>query len=345
MKASKLLEFKLKGERNISSRKPLIIGERIYVPFIFDKKGFVASKMVCLNKNDFEVKWEYDYPFVINNILESTNGNVLICCMDGKLNELKSQNGELVSTLELEMDRCGHSSAISDNRIVIGGVQGTKKMNCLDLDSQSIKWSFDNGGHSYIPLISNEKVYQCTEKLIRCLELNTGKLIWEATEENTYIFNPISFNELIVVGGHGLINIYDSNKGKLLHQIETGIRESIRAIISDNNNLYFGDSSGVFYAYEINEKKNLLGKRSIQSKELWRFESNGSIESLPKIVGESILFMNDDNKLICLNMRSGESNWSFNTKGEAGISSIITDEENIFLSVGKGYLYKLKEEN
>lgn len=345
MKAKKLLEFKLKGERNISSRKSLIIGEQVYVPFIFDKKGFVASKIICLNKNDFEVSWEYDYPFVINNILESTNGNILVCCMDGKLNELNLENGELIKTLELEMDRCGQSSAINGSNIIIGGVQGTKKTNCLDLETQSIKWSFDNGGHSYIPLISNEKVYQCTEKKIRCIELDSGKLIWEATEESTYIFNPISLEELIVVGGHGLVNIYDSVKGKLLHQIETGIRESIRAIIAENNNLYFGDSSGVFYAYEINEKKNLLGKKSIQSKELWRFESKGSIESLPKIVGESIMFINDDNKLICLDMRSGESKWSFNTKGEAGISSIITDDEDIFLSVGKGYVYKLKEEN
>lgn len=297
-----------------------------------------------MNKNDFEVKWEYDYPFVINNILEATNGNVLVCCMDGKLNELNPENGELLAMLELEMDRCGQSSAISNNRIVIGGVQGTKKTNCLDLESQSIKWSFDNGGHSYGPLISNEKVYQCTERMIRCLELNTGKLLWEA-EERTYIFNPIPLNELIVVGGHGIINIYDSNNGKLLHQIETGIRESIRAIIAYNNALYFGDSSGVFYAYEIHEKKNLLGNKSIQSKELWRFESQGSIEGLPKIIGASIMFINNDNKLICLDMRSGKSKWSFNTKGEAGISSIVADDGYILLSVGKGYVYKLKDQN
>lgn len=343
MKAQILLEFKLKGERNISSRKPLIMGELLFVPFIFDKKGFVASKIICLSKNSFEVVWEYDYPFVINNILKSTNSNLLVCCMDGKLNEHNPDNGELLNTFELEMHRCGQSSVIQNSKIVVGGIQGTKKTNCLDLATQSIKWSFDNGGHSYHPLIKNDRVYQCTENNIRCLELNSGDLIWEATEKNTYIFNPVALNEMVVVGGHGLINIYDSNKGKLLHQINTGIRKSIRAIITENNTLYFGDSSGLFYAYEIKEKRNLLGRLKVYSKQLWKFESKGSIESSPIINGESVLFINDDSKLICLDKHFGENKWNFNTKGEAGISGITIEGEDIYLSVGKGYVYKLNE--
>ncbi|GAB1856112.1 hypothetical protein MHTCC0001_09470 [Flavobacteriaceae bacterium MHTCC 0001] len=343
MKAKKLLEYKLKGERNISSRKPLIIGERLFVVFIFDKKGFVASKIICLNKNNFDVQWEYDYPFVINNILKSTTNNLLVCYMDGKLKEFNPKNGDLLNTFELEMDRCGQASIIEENKIVVGGVQGTKLTNCFDLLSHSIKWSFDNGGHSYIPLIKENKVYQCTENKIRCLELSTGNLIWEAYEKSTYIFNPVFLNGIIVVGGHGLINIYDSKNGKRLHQIKTGVRESIRAIITENNTLYFGDSSGLFYAYKIHHKKNLFGTLKINSKQLWNFKSKGSIESLPLTNGKSVLFINDDNKLICLDKETGKNIWDFNTKGEAGISGITIENENIYLSVGKGYVYKLNE--
>jgi outer membrane protein assembly factor BamB len=341
----KILEYKLKGERNITTRKPIVFDDKVFVVYIFDKQGSSSSKVICLDKNTFDVFWEYEYSFVINNILLSNEQNLLVCCMDGKLIELNPDNGNSNSTYELEMERCGQTSEIEGNNIVMGGVQGTKSTNCFDLSSKLIKWTFDNGGHSYIPLIKSGKVYQCTEKKIRCIELGSGNLIWETKEESTYIFNPISFNEMVIVGGHGLINIYDCNKGKLLHQIKTGVRESIRAIIKENDTLYFGDSSGLFYAYKITKSKNLLGKLKINSEQLWNFESKGGIESNPLINGESILFINDDNKLISLNKETGENKWSFNTKGEAGISGITINGKDIYLSVGKGYLYKLNDKN
>jgi outer membrane protein assembly factor BamB len=345
MKVKKIMEYKLKEERNITSRHPLIIDDKLIVPFIFDKKGFVSSRIICLNKSNFEVLWNFDYSFVINNILKSPANNLLVCCMDGKLLEIDINDSNSISSFDLKMDRNGQSSIIEDDKIIISGVQGTKITNCFDFKSSQIKWTFDNGGHSYIPHISKDKVYQCTEHNIRCLDLNSGDLIWEANEETTYIFNPVSFKDMIAVGGHGLVNMYDSNNGKLLHQIKTENRESIRNIISKDDCIYFGDSSGVFYAYQIDRKKRFLESSKTYSELLWKFQSNGGIESMPAIYGENVMFINDDNKLICLKIRSGEFNCDFNTKGKAGVSGIIVVNRNIFTSVGKGYVYNLTEEN
>jgi outer membrane protein assembly factor BamB len=264
--------------------------------------------------------------------------------MDGKLLELNHTNGELLNSFDLEIDRCGQSSAIVDNKLAIGGVQGTKVTICFDINSHQKIWTFNNRGHSYIPLISDDKVYQCTEKNIRCLNINSGNLIWEAHEESTYIFNPIVVKDMIVVGGHGLINMYNSQNGGLLHQIKTNVRESIRAIISENDIIYFGDSSGLFYAYRIFQKKNIIGQIKTNSELLWKYNTSGAVESIPVINDDKIMLVNDDNKLICLDKSSGKLNWSFNTKGEAGISGILVEDGNIYTSVGKGYLYKLIEE-
>jgi len=344
MKAKKLLEYKLKGERNISSRKPLIIGNKLFVIFIFDKKGFSASNVTCLDKNNFDILWVYSYPFVINNILKSNSDNVFVCCMDGKLLELNQTNGELINSFDLDMDRCGQSSDIVDNKLVFGGVQGTKITACFEINPFQRIWTFENGGHSYIPLISDDKVYQCTEKNIRCLDIKSGKIIWEAFEESTYIFNPTSYKDMVAVGGHGLVNIYNSQNGKQMNQIKTEVRESIRAIIYENNIIYFGDSSGNFYAYKIYQKKNILGKHKTISEPLWKYDTNGAIESTPVFYSDKIMFINDDNKLTCLDKTSGKLNWDFNTKGEAGISGISVEDEFIFTSIGKGYVYKLIEE-
>lgn len=344
MPVKKILEYKLKGERNISSRKPLALGNRLIVAFNFDKKGFVAGKVICFNKHDFSIFWEYDYPFIINNILLKGENSLLVCCMDGKLIDLNPENGRVLYHYNLEMDRCGQSSSIVENYIVAGGVQRTTLTNCFDLKTKSLKWSYNNGGHSFAPLIKNHRVIQATENNIRSLDLNSGKLIWEAKEKDAYFFEPISIGEMIAVGAYGSLYIYDFNKGKLLHKIKTGTKQAIRHIIAENDKLYFGESSGLFYAYQIRQKKNLLGRLKLVSTRLWHCKSNGSIESVPAIHGNSVLFMNDDNKLISLDKKTGAENWKFNTKGAAGISGITTDGEDIYISVRKGYVYKLNEE-
>ena len=149
---------------------------------------------------------------------------------------------------------------------------------------------------------------------------------------------------MLVVGGHGLVNFYNDQNGKLLHQIETGVRESIRAIIHEENTIFFGDSAGYFYAYKISQHANASGEMEANAEILWKYTSNGGIESTPIIKGNHVLFINDDNKLISLDKASGELKWEFNTKGKAGISGIITADDMIYTAVEKGYVYKLIEE-
>jgi outer membrane protein assembly factor BamB len=344
MTVKKVLEYKLKGERNITSRKPLIIGNRIFVPYIFDKKDFVASKLICLDKDTFDFYWEYYYPFVINNLVFKNENSLLVCCMDGQLIELNPNTGDEISIYNLEMDRCGMSSKIEDNQIVVGGIQRTTLTNCFDLSSKSIKWSINNGGHSYIPLIKNGKVYQCTDNTMRCLELNSGKMIWKANEKKSFIFNPILFQEMIVVGGYGFVNFYNCNNGQLLHKIRAAFKKDIYSIIADHDTIYFGVNTSLFYAFRITSKKNWLGRIKINSEKLWTFKLNGS-QSIAVIDGNSNMVINDDYKLISLNKSNGAEKWNFNTKGKTVVSGILIDGDDMYISAEKGYLYKLNKNN
>ncbi|UII25629.1 PQQ-binding-like beta-propeller repeat protein [Fulvivirga maritima] len=345
MKLKKLLEYKLKGERNVSARKPLIIGDHLIIVFTFHKKGGIASRVVCLDKNTFDAVWEYDYLFVINNIQQSPSNNILVCCMDGKLVELDATNGETLNMYELDMYRCGTASLIFDNKLLVGGVQKTTTINCFDFNSSEVKWSFDSQGHSYKPVVDSGKAYICTQHTIRCFDLNTGMVLWEASEESTYMFNPIVYGDLVMVGGHGLVNIYHNESGKLLNQIKTEMAEAIRSIIADGDCIFFGDEAGEFYSFKINREKNGLDEGHVECELLWKFSTKGSIQSFPVISGDQVLFVNDDNKMVCLNKISGDQLCTFNTKGEASTSGIIMEEEIIYTAVGKGFVYKLEQAN
>lgn len=344
MKSKLHLEFKLKGERNISSRKPLYYEEKIYIAFVFDKKGFIASKVICLNASSFEFVWEIEHDFVINNLLVSNQKSILCCCMDGVILELNPNNGHQINSISTGLERVNAASEIFDNKVVVGGIQGSTETVCIDLCNSNILWRFENGGHSYTPTISQNKVFQTTERTIYCLSLKDGKLLWNAHEALTYLFNPIVWNDFVVVGGHGIINIYQIETGKKLLQININQKEAIYNIVTDNDYIYFGDRGGYFYCYKIDIKQKLFRGEKVVAEQVWKYLSNGSIQSKPALSGNNILIINDGNRLISLNALNGKLNWEFNSKAEAGISGVLVFGNDIYTSVGKGFVYKIKDE-
>ncbi|MGB0431229.1 MAG: PQQ-binding-like beta-propeller repeat protein, partial [Bacteroidia bacterium] len=82
--------------------------------------------------------------------------------------------------------------------------------------------------------------------------------------------------------------------------------------------------------------------RLIAKKE-WSFKAKGGIQGSYAIKGDSIYFLSDGKELISLNRINGDLNWEFNTKGEAGVSGVTIDNEEIYIACGNGYVYKLKE--
>lgn len=343
MKANKILEYKASGKTNISARKPVIIGQFIYTAYLFNEHGKTASQIICLDKNTFELRWEYYYPFVINNLAQVNSTNLMVCCMDGKLLELDSSDGTLIRTINLHMLRCGASSDIVDDKLIVGGVQGTTLTACFNFNTGKQEWSFSNGGHSYTPLVSENKAYQCTENIIHCFDFNSGELLWKAQNKKNYLFNPIQVDNLIVVGGHGIINCYHTKKGRLVLQIKLPTTGLVRSIMHHDNCLYFGDSTGGFYAYSLVQQKSITGRISAHAELLWSINTYEAIENIPVVLNNKIFFANNDNKLFCFNKANGDLLWKFNTQGKAGISGVVIEDNYLYTAVGNGYIYKLQE--
>ncbi|MCW7483280.1 outer membrane protein assembly factor BamB family protein [Leptospira kanakyensis] len=345
MKPTKLLEYKFSGKRDITSRKPLVIDDKLIILFNYNIDGFPHNEVICFNIHNFTILWKYEDSFVGNNILKTPNNNVLICYMDGKLIEINHKNGSPVEKFDLGMKRNGQTSNLYKNKIIISGIQGTEETICFDFDKRQVLWRVYNQGHSYIPFIYEDKVYQCAEDKIVCRDLNSGSTIWKSSEKGYYNFHPNNFQSNIVVGGHGIIKFYNPINGKLLLQINTENKETIYRIISDENSIYFGDTSGIFYAYKITEAKNFLGTRTLKADLQWKFSSQGAIQSIPEILDEKIIFINDDKKLICLDKKNGNLHWQININGEAGISGLTFFENTIITSVSKGHIFKITESN
>ena len=92
--------------------------------------------------------------------------------------------------------------------------------------------------------------------------------------------------------------------------------------------------TGIYPSAEVNVNPSLL----------WRFKTNGYINSSAAIKGEQIFFGSSDGYLYCLNSHSGSLIWKFKTDGAINSSPAITDDE-VFFGSHDGNFYALNARN
>lgn len=328
-------EYKLKGERNNKPRQPLIWNDKLYVIFVYDKKGFTESRIQCLSLDKFNLLWEYQLSHVINNILISDNNTLIASLMNGSVVSFNLENGQEVWRFTTEESNIGPISNEYKHKIIVSGIQARATSTwCIDTINGNVLWKQSNTGHSYIPKIYDDLIFNCIGNDIFCMNLENGLIIWRQNEPSTYLFNPKIFKQFVIASGHGIINIYDLQLGQMLTRIETGEQSSIREIINDEENIYFGDENGYFYSYNLS---NLNAKLN------WKLQTGGKIQTIPAISGQNIFLLNDASKFFAIDKISGEPVFEKKIKGEGNISGVTLANDKIYFSCGGGSVYECEE--
>ena len=334
------LEYKLKGERNNRPRIPLIFSDKVFVIFVYDKRGFTESKIQCLRITDFDFVWEYTHPHVINNLVLTKNGGLLASCMNGEVLNFEIQDGSVIWKFKTASGNIGPVSNELNSRVVFSGVQGNQLTGCIDSTKGEEIWSIRNNGHSYHPCVHKDKILNSTGNDLNCLNFNSGQTLWRSSEPKTYLFNPKVVNNLAIAPGHGLINFYDLENGKLLNSVQTGQpintpESGIREIVADETSIFFGDAKGFFYSYSLPGPGN-----SYRSNLQWKIETKGGIESFPAFFHDSILVINNANQFLRIDKSNGDIKQEIKTKGQAFISGVSVDKDMIFYSCYGGTVVK-----
>ncbi|MES2647956.1 MAG: PQQ-binding-like beta-propeller repeat protein [Bacteroidota bacterium] len=340
MKIKTILEYNLKGERNNRPRKPVVFSGKVFVIFVYDKKGFIESKIQCLNITNFSLEWEYTHPHVINNLVLTEYGSLVASCMNGELLNFQTGNGTLIWTYKTQGGNIGPVSNEVDSRVVFSGVHGNQCSWCINTVNGEEIWCVGNSGHSYHPHVYGNKVLNTIGNDLYCLDLNTGKTLWKASEPKTYLFNPVAANDIVIAPGHGQVNFYALENGKFLSSIKTGqpthlTESSIRDVFTDKNSIYFGDAKGVFYSYILSGSGSSF-RTSLQ----WKIETQGGIESTPALFYNSILVINNGKQFLCIDQGNGDIKQEIKTKGAAFISGVTVDKDMIYYSCHGGTLVK-----
>ncbi|NJL15119.1 MAG: PQQ-binding-like beta-propeller repeat protein [Microscillaceae bacterium] len=330
-----LKEYKLKGERNIKPRQPIVCGDKICLIFVYDKKGFVESKIQCLDVKSFDLIWEFALNHVINNIFVSSDNTLVAGCMNGLVLNFNLENGAVIWQFKTDESNIGPVSNEYQKKIIFSGIQAKVASSwCIDLQNGNILWKVPNQGHSYIPIIFDGYLYNCIGNNMYCLSLTDGLQIWTQNEPATYMFNPKIFKHFVLVSGYGLVNFYDLKSGGLKIRIETGINSAIREVVAEDDDIFFGDEKGFFYSYKILENKAVLN---------WKIATEGTIQTVPAIIDENVLVLNDASKLLVIDKIKGIVLNEKKVKGEGNLSGITIYNGKIYFSCGGGTLYECEQ--
>lgn len=340
MNIKQRLEYKLNGARNNRPRKPIIFDGKLFVIFVYDKKGFIESRIQCLSNENFGVIWEFTLGHVINNIVLLENRTLLASCMNGKVISFDITNGKVIWEYTTSDSNIGAISNEANSRAVFSGIQWGKKTYCIDTNTGAILWEVENTGHSYIPIIYKENIFNTICNNLYCLDLKTGSTLWKSSEPKTYLFNPKIFQHFVLASGHGIINAYEISSGKIASSIEVPLSKfdgvsAITEVVSDTDNIYFGDAVGNFYCYEMNNGEFTLK---------WKVETKGPIESIPALLDDYVLIINNGFQLLCINKKSGVIETEKKIKGEANISGLTIENGIIYFSCGGGFVCKYEQE-
>jgi outer membrane protein assembly factor BamB len=93
--------------------------------------------------------------------------------------------------------------------------------------------------------------------------------------------------------------------------------------------------------FYIGADNNLVAVDLQKRTKVWTFQTNGTVRSIPAIVGETIFVGSGDGRLYAVNGITGEKIWDFNTGGQITASPTV-DNGVVFIGSHDGTMYAIK---
>ena len=241
------------------------------------------------------------------------------------------------------MVRC--SPAISGNVALCGSDDGS--MYCISLERGDLLWSYKTGNFiRSSPLVVDGKVYfGSLDFKVYCIDILTGQKVWIAQTGGEVHASPTYMEKanLVLVGSQSkAVYAFDAKTGRQAWAFDAGSEVYASCSVADDK-LFFGTDGGKFFCLDkvskvvwstevgahiwatpaIIENKVIIpcGYDKVvrcfyqdTGELVWDYRTENWNYSSPAIGGKYVFFGSDDQKLYCLNWKTGQEEW----KGDLG---------------------------
>lgn len=237
------------------------------------------------------------------------------------------------------------SPVIAGNVAVCGSDDGS--MYCIGLERGDLIWSYKTGGFiRSSALVMNNKVYfGSLDNKVYCVDILSGKKLWIGQTGGEVHGSPtyVESSKLVVIGSQSKsMYAFEAESGRLVWTYETG-SEVYASCSTADDRIFFGTDGGKFFCLDKNGKLEwskdvgahiwatpaLVENKVIipcgydktvrcfyqdTGELVWDYRTDNWNYSSPAIGGKFVFFGSDDQKLYCLNWKTGREEW----KGDLG---------------------------
>ncbi len=302
-----------------------------------------------------KVKWKFKTDGAVIASAVIRDGRAYIGSTDGRFFCIDINNGKQVWVFETKHgplpsyagsnekkinEAIEAPAAIIGDRIVFGGTDGM--LYCLDIKNGKMKWAYETddkitGAANWIKSPNGEGIWIVVgshDARLHCVDLETGKKQWIYETDNFINGAPAVSKGRTVFGGcDGLLHVVNVKDGKKIKEIEVADYIAASAALTDTH-AYVGHHGNRFVSIDIDNAK-------ID----WKYgKKEFPYLSAPAVGKDVIVVGGQDNRLHCINRKTGKGIWDMRTRGNIDSSPVIAGNRVVVGGEdGRLYLINLKD--
>ncbi|MBN1561611.1 PQQ-binding-like beta-propeller repeat protein [candidate division KSB1 bacterium] len=268
-------------------------------------------------------------------------GNLYVGSSDGKLYALRALTGDSLWAFDAG-DDIEAAPLLLDSTVYIGSLNGI--FYALDAASGVVRWSFKTDGEIYG---SANWVYAPNGQdkwiivgsydfFIYCLDADTGEKQWSYETDNFINGAPATDGEVVVFGGcDARLHIVSIADGSSMGDVDVGSYIAGSAALADGH-AFLGHYGERLVCIDLEQKRVV-----------WEYSDNdqtGSFFSSPAVDGDRVVIGSRDKLVHCVDRKSGEKTWTFQTRDDVDSSPVLCDGKAVIGSNdGRLYMVRLSD--
>lgn len=274
------------------------------------------------------LKWTYETGDEIESSPVTADGIVVIGSSDGCVHALSLQDGtrrwktDLENGVEAPPLLCGDT-------VLVGNLSGV--FFCLDRDDGSERWRYATEGKitgSALVVTNHEgkamAVFGSYDSTLHAVSLVSGQREWIYESDGFINGAPATDGHSIVFGGcDGQVHFVGIVDGAALGNVDVESYVAASPAFVDGF-VYIGQFAGQFFGID-----------AVRRERVWTYNAtrDGAPFFSSAAVGEEVVvFGGRDNRVHCVDRRSGEKRWTFTTRDEADASPVIAGDRVVTAS-------------
>lgn len=228
-----------------------------------------SSGLMILDANNGNILIDYkseDAPYVADGVVY---GNTYVQGGYKRMEARNADNGKLIWRFDSINNYCQAAPAVNGDDVVFGAWD--TKLRCLDLNTGSILWSWDNGKPqnmyspgNVVPVITKDKVFiVAPDRFMTALDRKTGKQLWRdnshryreslgVSEDGSRIYAKTMDGELIAVSTEG-----EHFEELWITDLGIGYDHAPCIVAERDGIVYAGSRRGILTAVDSNSHKVL----------------------------------------------------------------------------------------